>query len=76
MGRRTRNAQAIQKDSPYPHTLVLSYSNGDGAQYVGLPGEKVRGGYEMTGVGRATDEAGGFMIESALHLLRDPRSRR
>jgi neutral ceramidase len=69
-------SQAIQKESPYPHTLVLGYSNGDGAQYVGLPGEKHLGGYEMSVVGRATDEAGGFMIASALRQLREHRSPR
>lgn len=67
-------SQAIQKDSPFPHTLVLGYSNGDGAQYVGLPGQKHLGGYEMSVVGRATDEAGGFMIASALRQLRAHRS--
>jgi hypothetical protein len=66
--------QAIQKESPYPHTLVLGYSNGDGAQYVGLPGEKIRGGYEMSVVGRATDEAGTIMIAAALRQLRDHRA--
>lgn len=69
-------SQSIQKDSPYPHTLVLGYSNGDGAQYVGLPGEKPLGGYEMSVVGRATDEAGGFMIAAALRQLRAHRSSR
>jgi neutral ceramidase len=67
-------SQTIQKESPFPHTLVLGYSNGDGAQYVGLPGEKVRGGYEMTVVGRATDEAGGIMIAAALRQLRELRA--
>jgi len=69
-------SQAIQHESPFPHTLVLGYSNGDGAQYVGLPGQKHRGGYEMSVVGRATDEAGGFMIASALRQLRAHRSSR
>ncbi|MBI4626557.1 MAG: neutral/alkaline non-lysosomal ceramidase N-terminal domain-containing protein [Verrucomicrobia bacterium] len=68
-------SKAIQDGSPFPHTLVLGYSNGDGAQYVGLPGEKIRGGYEMSIVGRGTDECGGFMIATALRLLREHRAR-
>ena len=67
-------SHAILKDSPYPHTLVLGYSHGDGAQYVGMPGLKVQGGYEMTRVGRATDEAGGLMVASALRQLRAHRA--
>jgi neutral ceramidase len=63
---------AIQQRSPYPHTIVLGYANGRGAGYVGLPGGKVKGGYEMSGVGAATDEAGGMMVETAVRLLRAP----
>lgn len=68
-------SKAIQADSPFPHTLVLGYSNGRGAHYVGMPGEKARGGYEMGGAGRATDEAGGFMVATALRLLETHRDR-
>jgi neutral ceramidase len=67
-------SKAIQEGSPFPHTLVLGYSNGDGVQYVGLPGHKVQGGYEMSVVGRGTDECGGLMIASALRLLREHRA--
>lgn len=62
---------SIQERSPYEHTLVLGYSNGRGAGYVGMPGDKAKGGYEMTRVGRATDEAGGLMIETAVRLLQE-----
>ncbi len=62
---------AIQNRSPFPHTVVLGYANGRGVGYVGLPGAKARGGYEMTEVGAGTDEAGGFLVETALRLLRD-----
>jgi hypothetical protein len=67
-------SKAIQEGSPFPHTIVLGYSNGDGLQYVGLPGHKVQGGYEMSVVGRGTDECGGLMIASALRLLREQRA--
>lgn len=64
-------SMAIQEGSPYPHTIVLGYSNGDGVEYVGLPGEKIRGGYEMSAEGRGADECGGLMVASALRLLRE-----
>jgi neutral ceramidase len=66
-------AAAIQERSPFPHTLVIGYTNGRGAGYVGLPGEKARGGYEASHVGRGTDEAGEFMIETAVRLLKEQR---
>ncbi|MEY4940716.1 MAG: hypothetical protein RIQ93_2451 [Verrucomicrobiota bacterium] len=62
---------SIQEQSPYPHTVVLGYSNGRGGGYVGMPGDKVKGGYEMGPVGRATDEAGQLMIDTAVRLLRE-----
>ncbi|MSU48000.1 MAG: hypothetical protein EXS37_02750 [Opitutus sp.] len=62
---------AIQSRSPFPHTLVLGYTNGRGVGYVGLPGGKAKGGYEMSEVGTGTDEVGGFLVETALRLLRD-----
>ncbi|MDO8539461.1 MAG: neutral/alkaline non-lysosomal ceramidase N-terminal domain-containing protein [Opitutaceae bacterium] len=65
-------ATAIQKHSPYEHTLVLGYANGRGVGYVGLPGGKVKGGYEMSEVGAGADEAGGFLVETAVRLLRNP----
>lgn len=65
---------SIQERSPYPHTLVLGYSNGRGAIYVGIPGEKARGGYETTTqVGWGTDEVGGMMIETAARLLQETK---
>lgn len=60
---------AIQQRSPFPHTLVLGYSNGGGVQYVGLPGEKARGGYEMGEVGLGTDECGERLVATAARLL-------
>ena len=68
-------AIAIQKSSPFPHTLVLGYSNGSGVRYVGMPGEKARGGYEMGVAGAGTDECGQLLVESALRLLRECQSR-
>ncbi len=60
---------AIRDRSPFPQTLVLGYSNGNGVHYVGLPGEKARGGYEMGVAGAGTDEAGGLMVDTALRVL-------
>jgi hypothetical protein len=62
-------AHAIQARSKFPHTLVLGYANGRGVGYVGLPGNKVKGGYEMSEVGHGTDEAGGFLVATAIRLL-------
>jgi hypothetical protein len=63
-------AREVQARSPFPHTLVVGYANGRGVGYVGLPGEKARGGYEA-GAGRGTEEAGLFLIETAARLLRE-----
>ncbi len=63
-------AMAIQGKSPFPHTLVLGYSNGGGAIYVGMPGELARGGYETTaGSALGTDQCGTVLIDTALSLL-------
>lgn len=64
-------ATAIQQRSPFSHTLVLGYANGRGVGYVGLPGGKIRGGYEMTAVGAGADEAGSLLVETAARLLRE-----
>lgn len=61
-------AREIQSRSPYPHTLVIGYTNGWGVGYVGLPGEKARGGYEAR-AGRGADECGAFLIETGVRLL-------
>lgn len=63
-------AMAIQKRSPFPHTLVLGYSNGGGSVYVGMPGELARGGYETTAdSAHGTDECGTILIDTAVSLL-------
>jgi neutral ceramidase len=65
-------AMAIQRQSPYPHTLVLGYSNGGGVIYVGMPGELARGGYETTpDSSLGADDCGTVLVDTALHLLRD-----
>lgn len=61
-------AQTIQAASPYPHTLVLGYSNGLGTTYVGLPGERARGGYEAT-AGSGADACATILINEAVRLL-------
>ena len=68
-------ATAIQQRSPFPHTLVLGYSNGLGIRYVGMPGEKKRGGYEMGVSAAGTDECGLFLVETAVRLLVEQQSR-
>jgi neutral ceramidase len=65
----------IRERSPFPQTLVLGYSNGEGVHYVGLPGEKARGGYEMGVAGAGTDEAGGLIVDTALRVLQSLHER-
>jgi len=68
----TELGMAIRKSSPFPQTLVLGYSNGNGVHYVGMPGEKVHGGYEVgarSNVGR--DNAGLLLVDTAIELLHD-----
>jgi len=60
---------AIREKSPFPQTLVLGYANGNGVHYVGMPGEKARGGYETTAAGAGTDECGALMVAAAHKLL-------
>lgn len=64
---------AIREQSPYSQTLVLGYSNGNGVHYVGMPGEKARGGYEMELGTVGTDEAGKKLVELALQLLQEEK---
>ena len=61
----------IREKSPFPQTLVLGYSNGNGAHYVGMPGEKARGGYEAGVAGAGTDECGRLMVDAALRVLEE-----
>ena len=66
----TELGMAIRKHSPFPQTLVLGYSNGNGVHYVGMPGEKMYGGYEtgeQASIG--TDEAGPILVKTAVKLL-------
>lgn len=63
-------AREIQRRSPFAHTIVAGYTNGWGVSYVGLPGEKARGGYEAT-AGRGTDETGLLLIETGVRLLNE-----
>lgn len=63
-------ALEIQRRSPFPHTICLGYSNGHGTAYVGMPGEKARGGYESSSkVSHGTDECGHALVEASLRLL-------
>jgi len=70
-------AMAIQRQSPYPHTLVLGYSNGGGVIYVGMPGELARGGYETTkDASHGADDCGVVLIDNALRLLHEVSNRK
>jgi hypothetical protein len=60
---------AIREKSPFPQTLVLGYANGNGAHYVGMPGEKARGGYEAGVAGAGTEACAQLMIDGALRVL-------
>lgn len=60
---------AIRESSPFPQTIVLGYSNGNGVHYVGLPGEKARGGYEAGRAGAGADECGQLLVDAALATL-------
>ena len=62
---------AIRERSPFPQTLVLGYANGNGVHYVGMPGEKARGGYEAGVAGAGTDECGRLIVDAAGALLQD-----
>lgn len=62
---------AIRERSPFPQTLVLGYSNGNGVHYVGMPGEKAKEGYEMTSGTVGTDEAGLILVEIAIRQLKE-----
>ena len=66
----TELGMAIREHSPFPQTIVLGYSNGNGVHYVGMPGEKARGGYEAGVAGAGTDECGRLMVETANGVLR------
>lgn len=67
-------ALEIQRRSPFPHTLVLGYSNGGGVQYVGPAGDKPKGGYEMSVAGAGEDRCGQLLVETALGVLQDLRT--
>lgn len=67
-------ALEIQRRSPYPHTVVLGYSNGGGVQYVGATGDKRKGGYEMSVAGAGDDRCGHMIIDAAVQALSDLRA--
>ncbi|MES2695798.1 MAG: hypothetical protein V4773_20155, partial [Verrucomicrobiota bacterium] len=67
---------AIREASPFPQTLVLGYSNGNGVHYVGMPHEKARGGYEMSVAGAGTAECGPMLVEAAGKVLRELYAKR
>ena len=62
-------AGAIQEASPFPHTVVLGYSNGGGVGYVGLPGELARKGFESW-MAKGEDRSGQVIVDTASSLLR------
>ncbi|MEO8962935.1 MAG: neutral/alkaline non-lysosomal ceramidase N-terminal domain-containing protein [Ginsengibacter sp.] len=60
---------AIREQSPFPQTLVLGYSNGNGVHYVCMPDEKTHGGYEVELGTSGTEQAGKVLEELAVSLL-------
>lgn len=64
------NAQ-IREGSPFPQTLVLGYSNGNGVHYASLPKEKKYGGYEVEVGTSGAENAGKMMVEAAVDLLKN-----
>lgn len=69
----TRIGMEIRERSPFPHTLVLGYSNDSGVQYVGVAGEIKKGGYEMGEWRLGEDRCGTILIDTALRLLNELR---
>lgn len=67
----TELGMAIRDQSPFPQTLVLGYTNGNGVHYVGMPHEKARGGYETTAAGAGKEESGPMLVEAAGRVLRE-----
>lgn len=61
--------KGIREHSPFPQTVVLGYSNGNGIHYVGMPCEQKFGGYEMTMGTVGEKEAGSMLVETANRLL-------
>ncbi|MGV8879976.1 MAG: neutral/alkaline non-lysosomal ceramidase N-terminal domain-containing protein [Sphingobacteriaceae bacterium] len=59
----------IRESSPFPQTLVLGYSNGNGVHYASLPKEKQYGGYEVEIGTSGTENAGNKLIAEAVKLL-------
>jgi hypothetical protein len=69
-------SSAIVEQSGIPHTLVLGYSNGLGVQYVGLPGDRAKGGYEVGVRCLGDDTCGQLLVDAAVRLLPGSRSPR
>lgn len=67
----TELGMAIREASPFPQTLVLGYSNGNGVHYVGMPHEKARGGYEVGQAGAGTAECGPMLVDAAVKMLNE-----
>ncbi len=70
----TSLADEIRKKSPFPQTLVLGYSNGNGVHYVCMPDEKPHGGYEVEEGTSGTELAGLELVEVANNMLQEARA--
>src|SRR5690606_28958895 len=64
----------IREQSPFPQTLVLGYSNGNGVHYVCTPDEKPHGGYEVGAGTSGTEQAGNILVDTAVKLLNEARN--
>lgn len=72
----TSLADEIRKNSPFPQTLVLGYSNGNGVHYVCLPDEEPHGGYEVEEGTSGSHVAGLELVETANQMLKEARADR
>ncbi|MGH2622649.1 MAG: hypothetical protein ACRDE7_03200, partial [Sphingobacterium sp.] len=72
----TSLADEIRKSSPFPQTLVLGYSNGNGVHYVCMPDEKPHGGYEVEEGTSGREDAGLELVEVAKNLLIEAKENR
>jgi len=70
----TSLADEIRKKSPFPQTLVLGYSNGNGVHYVCMPDEKPHGGYEVEEGTSGAEVAGLELVEVANKMLQEARA--
>ncbi len=65
---------AVKRDSPLPHTMYVSNTNGS-VGYVPVPEAYPEGGYEVSHASRVGPEAAGMLTDTALALLKRAHAR-